>query len=222
MVKRVFDQHFYSPSQSISPVIQNYQSLAPQSEKMAVSNRMGNNQTQFLSSGNQMFPSSEHSYANNVMTNQKPVLNIERSTEHSYANNMTNESPAEHSYANIMTNQKPVFQSQDPLTNERPLEHPYANTMFPSAEHAYANTVMSPMYQPIRGQYPGHMTSVSQSEARPRYLSSRRTDGVPLFDDPTLPPGWTRWVSISSFSALFTVNRRSINTVSFFQESVHA
>ena len=194
VVKRVFDQHFYSPPQSISPIIQNYQSLAPQSEKMAVSNRMGNNQNQFLSSGDQMFPSSEHSYANNVMTNQKPVLTNERPTEHSYANNMTNESPAELSYANIMTNQRPVFQSQDPvLTNEKLSEHSYANTMFPSAEHAYANTVMmSPLYQPIRGQYPGHVTSVSQSEARPRYLSSRRTDGVPLFDDPTLPPGWTR------------------------------
>ena len=131
VVQRVFDQHFYNQS----PIIQNYQSLssaaslmssaAPlvtsQSERMAVSNRMMNNQNQFLSSGlngvsNQMFPSLEHSYANN---------------------------------------------------------------MFPAAEHTYANSVMNPKLS-------------SDLSHKPRYGSSRRTDGVPLFDDPTLPPGWTR------------------------------
>ena len=40
------------------------------------------------------------------------------------------------------------------------------------------------------------LTNASLPAARPRYAGSqRRKDGVPLFDDPTLPPGWYRKVT---------------------------
>jgi len=89
-------------------------------------------------------------------------------------------------------------------------QFPYTTTQYPHNQHPH---IVSRMYEQMIGgnthNQPQHQNPLGQSlsnrlhgnidlsnleptNTRPRY--KKKTDGVPLFDDPTLPPGWRRSV----------------------------